>query len=146
MTSIKAKALKYWQDHNCARSTAGGILSHYKHPAEETMVHAFTTYGGGLSEGSACGAVLGTLAGMSIIANKFKLSDEETRELSKEYRAWFKQNFGDLHCNYLTQSYRTGDGSFDEEKQDERKYKCTMLVSHSVIKAEELLENAKNKI
>ncbi len=141
------KTLHYWDNvegSNCARSTACGLLSAYgKEDLIDPLYAAMLPAGGGFGERSICGAVTGTLSGLSIILTE-KLGEkaEFEEEIKEEIERWkekMHKKFKTLICGLLLEDFEDSEGNIDVD-QPERRNKCTDVVKTAVTLAQEIID------
>lgn len=125
---------------NCAQSSAGALLKHYQHPAAKTIESAFLPFGGGMGEGSICGAVSGSMAALSLLLEDRGLPKESIKDQSSKFKACFIRQQGSLECQELLKPFQV-DGEIPEERQESRKISCTNCVITAVQIASSLIES-----
>jgi len=146
-SKVIEKTLHYWNNvkgSNCARSTACGLLSVYgKKDLIDPLYAAMLPMGGGVGERSICGAVIGTLSGLSIILTE-KLGDktEVDKEIMEEIKKWkkeFSDKFSTFICKTLLNNFTDNKGNIDVD-HPERRNKCTDVVKTAVTLAQEIID------
>ncbi len=137
--SIK-DVLKLWDDgHNCAQSTAKGLLDQNKfHQEGDILSSSFLPYGGGFKEGSICGAVSGTLAAMSFLLHQKSQDEEKIVELTNQMKSEFQKEFTSLNCHGLLEPFKDSNGEIvmDDPK---RTNLCTKAVNFASFTAQEII-------
>ena len=128
------KTLGYWEKKaNCAKSTVCGTLSFY---GNETLCDPFykamIPMGGGFGEGLVCGAVVGSLAAISLILAEKGLIEKEIMNHVNTWKCNFKGKYGSLTCFDLIAEFKDAEGEIDYEMPGRRE-KCTDIVTSSVI-------------
>ncbi len=142
MKDIVEEMMKLWmKGENCARATSCSITEFYNENQCETLRLALTAFGGGIGEGSICGAITGSLAGMSyILGKKCGLNDAEIRERAKIFKENIRSKFESLDCYELISEFRA-DGKILKNKEAERRQKCTNIVKESVLEVQQIISN-----
>lgn len=138
--SITEKTLEYWKNKaNCARSTVCGVLSHYDNESLcDTFYKAMLPMGGGFSEGLVCGAVVGSLAGISLTLAEKGLSEKVIAKKTNMWKKKFQETIGSLNCFDLIAEFSDTEGKIDFRIPGRRE-KCTDIVTSSVLLAEEII-------
>jgi C_GCAxxG_C_C family probable redox protein len=133
----------YWEKRsNCAQSTAAGILENYDHSdLSPSFYKAMLPFGGGVGEESICGAVLGSLAGMSLALADKGVNPDGVREKSKEFKRRLRERFGTLECGALMDEFRDPQGKIVFDMPGRRE-KCTKVVESAVILARQLIDSS----
>ncbi|MCE7742319.1 MAG: C_GCAxxG_C_C family protein [Candidatus Heimdallarchaeota archaeon] len=141
MTDIIQETRKYWgNDYNCSRAAARGILDYFDHKElSETIDKALYAFGGGIGEGSICGAVTGALAALSTIMVEKDIDDENKREVFRKFKDIFIEKNDTLYCKEILKNFFLSDGSVDYD-HPERRQKCDHAVESAVLIAKELIE------
>ncbi|MFX1252965.1 MAG: C-GCAxxG-C-C family (seleno)protein, partial [Promethearchaeota archaeon] len=132
MDDIIASTMNYWEKKqvNCARSAACGLLDFYQVKDSQILYKTFTTFGGGIGEGTICGGLIGALGALNLILAERGLNDKEISDKAKDLKTLFRREFDTLECRTLMDEFRTKDGTIDFSNPERRK-KCT----HAVITA-----------
>ncbi len=140
--SITKKALEYWEKKaNCARTTVCSVLSHYgNEPLCEPFYKAMLPMGGGFGEGLVCGAVVGSLGGISLILAEKGLSEKAIARGINLWKSHFKEKFGSLNCFDLIAEFKNAEGKIDF-KIPGRREKCTDFVTSSVTSAKQIIDS-----
>lgn len=125
---------------NCAQSSAGALLEHYQHPAAKTMESALLTFGGGMGEGSICGAVSGSMAALSLLLEDKGVSKKQIKDQTSKFKACFIRQQGSLDCDDLLEPFRVH-GEIPEDRQEARRISCTNCVVKAVQIASSLVES-----
>lgn len=136
----KELVLELWNGgNNCARATAVGLLQSHNDLDHHVFFSAFTSYGGGMGEGSVCGAVSGTIAAVSKLLFEKGLDDRQISEkislLKKQLKEEYKQD--SIDCKIFLKDF-TVDGKINYSAKG-RKESCTMLVGRITEIAETIL-------
>ncbi|MHA2295182.1 MAG: C-GCAxxG-C-C family protein [Candidatus Hodarchaeales archaeon] len=142
MDDIIATSMKYYEKKkvNCARSVACGVLDFYKYvEASKIFYKAFTTFGGGIGEGSICGSLVGALAAMNLILAEQGLTDMQISSKAKDLKNHFREVFNTLECASLLIEYQKKDGSIDF-LNPERREKCTRTVVTAVKGVQQIID------
>ncbi len=142
--SIVEKTLEYWEnENNCARSTVCGILSYFNNePLCDPFHKAMLPMGGGVGEGSICGAIIGSLSAISLILAEKGLSDEEIKKRTDLFKSNIKDKFGTLKCFDLMAKFMENEGEIDFEMPGRRE-KCTDVVISAVNLAKQIIDSTK---
>lgn len=146
ISKVIEETLHYWNNikgSNCARSTACGLLSvNGKKDLLEPLYAAMLPAGGGMGERSICGAVIGTLCGLSIILTEKLVDQTEVDEaIKEEMKGWkdtFQKKFNTLTCKSLLEDFKDNEGNIDVD-HPERRNKCTDVVKTAVTLAQEII-------
>jgi C_GCAxxG_C_C family probable redox protein len=145
MSDIIQLTLDYWdQEHNCAISTACGTLKYFGEKDVTDFYNSFLGFGGGIGEGSACGAVVGVLAAMGKILSDHGLSEKQIRYSLGDFRTKFIEKHGSINCQKILEEFKV-EGGVDYEHPD-RRIKCTGLVKNSVTDAKAIIEIETNPL
>ena len=96
--------------------------------------------GGGFGEGLVCGAVVGSLAGISLTLAEKGLSEKEIAKKTNMWKKRFKETIGSLSCFDLIAEFNDAEGKIDF-KLPGRREKCTDIVASSVILAKKIINN-----
>jgi hypothetical protein len=139
---ITEKTLEYWENEvNCARSTVCGILSHNgENSLCDPFYKAMLPMGGGFGEGLVCGAVTGSLAGLSLVLATKGLNDDTIKEKREIWKNVFKEKFDTLSCFELMDEFRNELGEIDFEMAGRRE-KCTDTVISGVTIAQKIINS-----
>lgn len=142
---LKSDIQILWDNgHNCAQSTAKGLLNHYNFRKEGQILSlSFLPYGGGFKEGSICGAISGTLAAMSYILSKSEINNDKIVELTNQMKNEFLEEFTSVNCQTILDPFRKPDGEIDKDNV-ERRNLCTKAVNVSANIAHNILSNHVN--
>ncbi|MFW9994909.1 MAG: C-GCAxxG-C-C family (seleno)protein [Candidatus Odinarchaeota archaeon] len=128
-------------DYNCAQATAYGILSYFDHHFEaETLAKSFVPYGGGVGEGSICGAVLGSLAGLSRILNDKNMIYDDIVKAGTSFKQLVEREFDSYYCKELMKEF-SGKEPLTEEMRAKRSQKCSDVIKFCVKTIQSLVEN-----
>ena len=140
--NIVNEAKKYWEHgHNCARSTASGILDYFGYKAESEILNkSFLPYGGGIGERSICGSLVGALGALSFLLMEKGLSNEEIAEKIKVLKTGFAESNGSLYCGKLLDEFIDQEGKLDKDHPDRRKV-CDQTVETAVLIVKDIYEN-----
>ena len=139
---LKSEIQNLWDNgHNCAQSTAKGLLNYYNYQNEGQILSlSFLPYGGGFKEGSICGAISGTLAAMSYILSKSEIDNDKIVELTNKMKIEFLEEFTSVNCQTILDPFRKPDGEIDKDNV-ERRNLCTRAVNLSTKIAHNILSN-----
>ncbi|UYP48281.1 hypothetical protein NEF87_004566 [Candidatus Lokiarchaeum ossiferum] len=142
---LKSEIEVLWDnDHNCAQSTAKGILNYYKFEKEgQILSNSFLPYGGGFKEGSICGAISGTLAAMSFILSNSNVENDKIVELTNQMKSEFLEEFPSVNCHTILDPFRKPDGEIDKDNA-ERRNLCTKAVTNAANLAHQIISNYLN--
>ncbi len=135
LVSIRDITAKYWDNYNCAVSTACGITDYFEQPNSNIYLHSFVTFGAGFGEGSICGAVSGTIAAVSNLLHDRGYNSEIIKQIAAEIIQFMYNKFGHIECRELLAKY-TG---FDSPGRREQ---CTDQVLSIV----DFIEDKINKL
>lgn len=145
MENIIQLALDYWdEEHNCAISTACGTLKYFGEKDVTDSYNSLLGFGGGVGEGSVCGAVVGVLTAMSKILSDHGLSEKQIRFSINDFKGKFSEKHGSINCNKILEEFKI-DGGVDYSNPD-RKIKCTGVVKNSVTDAKTIIEIETNPL
>lgn len=130
------------KDHNCAQAAAYGILTYFGYDSEAiTLAKSFVPFGGGVGEGSICGAVLGSLAGLSRILNYKNMSYRDIVETGKKFKQLAGKQFDTYICKELLKEF-TNNKHLTEEMKTKKDQICTDIIKFSVDTARLLIEDS----
>lgn len=137
----KNLVLKLWDGgNNCARATGVGLLKSHDDPDHQVFQSAFLGFGGGMGEGSICGAVSGTIAAIGKLLFEKGLNDDQIRDkinlLKQQLKEDYKQQ--SLDCKNFLKDFSV-DGKIDYSASG-RKESCTLLVGKITEMADKILE------
>lgn len=139
--NIIDKTLEYWENANCARTTACVLLSHYGYESLcDPFFKAMLPMGGGFGDGLVCGAVTGTIAAISLILVEKGLTEEEVKEKVAIWKTNFKERFESLNCYDLMNKFLNTNGELDFDKPGRRE-KCTDAVISGVTLAQQIIDS-----
>lgn len=140
--SITEKTLEYWEKKaNCARTTICGLLSHNGEEALcDPFYKAMLPMGGGFGEGLVCGAVAGSLAGLSLVLAAKGFNDEAIAEKAKQWKKEFKEEFNTLTCFDIIDEFRNEKVEIDFQMAGRRE-KCTDAVISGVTIAQKIIDS-----
>lgn len=145
MSDIIQLTLDYWDEqHNCAISTACGTLKYFGEKDVTDFYNSFLGFGGGMGEGSACGAVVGVLAAMGKILSDHGLSEKQIRYSINDFKVKFIEKHGSINCQNILKEFKSKDGV--DYSNPDRKIKCTGLVKTSVSDAKTIIEIETNPL
>lgn len=145
MNDIIQLTLDYWDEqHNCAISTACGTLKYFGEKDVTDFYNSFLGFGGGIGEGSACGAVVGVLAAMGKILSDHGLSEKQIRYSINDFKVKFMEKHGSINCQTILEEFKSNDGV--DYSNPDRKIKCTGLVKTSVSDAKAIIEIETNPL
>lgn len=145
MSDIIQLTLDYWDEqHNCAISTACGTLKYFGEKDVTDYYNSLLGFGGGVGEGSACGAVVGVLAAMGKILSDHGLSEKQIRYSIDDFKKKFIDKHGSIDCQNILHEFKK-EGDVDYSHPD-RRIKCTGLVKKSVTDAKAIIEIETNPL
>ncbi len=141
MDNIIKSTMNYWEKRrvNCARSTACGILEFYQVKGSQILYKTFTTFGGGIGEGTICGGLIGAIGALNLILAERGLSDKEISDKAKDLKNLFRREFDTLECRTLMDEFRTKGGTIDYSNPERRK-KCTRAVITAIKGAQKIID------
>lgn len=137
----KELVLELWDGgKNCAIATGVGLLQSYNDPDHKVFQSAFLGFGGGMGEGSVCGAVSGTIAAIGKLLFEKGLNDNQIRDkiilLKKQLKDEYSQQ--SLDCKNFLKDFSV-DGKINYSAYG-RKESCTLLVGKITELADKILE------
>ena len=133
--------LELWNSgSNCARATGVGLLKSYEDPDYQVFQSAFLGFGGGMGEGSICGAVSGTIAALGKLLFEKGLDDSQIRDKICLLKQQLKDEYSleSIDCKNFLKDYSV-DGKI-EYSAPGRKASCTILVGKITEMADKLLQ------
>lgn len=144
MKDLEEITSDYWNSgSNCAQSSACGLLKFFSCEVDIKSIHdLMLTYGGGVGEKSICGAILGSIGAMNVILAKKNVNYDEIREISKQFKKTFTDNWDSLQCITLLDAYLDENGDIKESLAASRKDNCTKIVLSAVYLAKGLIEKS----
>jgi C_GCAxxG_C_C family probable redox protein len=124
---------------NCAQSTATGLLYHYIYEeAGQILFDSLYPYGGGFHEGGICGAITGTLAGLSFLIVKAGMDKEKITIYSNLFKEEFLKEFPSLRCHELMDPFKNSNGEINW-KLEKRRETCTKAVESAALIANSII-------
>jgi C_GCAxxG_C_C family probable redox protein len=136
MSELEKITRKYWIQHNCAISTSCALLEYHDLDIEQTK-RSLLTFGGGMGEGSICGAVTGSMVAINLLSYNQSIPVEEIRRRNDQFKQWFAEEFGSLNCGDMLLRFKDSRGNIIQDA--ERREHCTNCVIRSVVKVQELV-------
>ena len=140
------KALNYYANgYNCAQSVVASFTD-LLNIEEEVALRMSSGFGGGMGRmQETCGAVTGAFMVISFMRGKYKVGDEEAKEITnnliQEFSKKFAEQNGTINCKSLiSYDLNTEEGRQEAVEADVFNKKCSNLVKLSVELLEEILE------
>ncbi len=136
--------LKLWNNNNnCAQSTAVGILKNHNDPSYKIFQTAFTSFGGGMGEGSICGSISGTIAAVSKLLHDKGFEDVIIKDKINDLKNNSKKIFNSqsLDCKVLLKDFQDENGDVNYGHQG-RRNRCTFMMNEIVKYADKLLNSS----
>lgn len=137
--------LNYWENgKNCARATGAGILKANNDKDYPVLLATFTAYGGGIGEGSVCGAVSGTIGAVSKLLSDRGHDDDYIRAKISDLKSALKTNFDrvSIDCKDMLKEFANEDNVVDYQ-HPERKTKCTSIIEWITVYAQNMIDDSK---
>ncbi|MCB5234629.1 MAG: C-GCAxxG-C-C family protein [Candidatus Cloacimonetes bacterium] len=147
LSKLQEKALALFESRlNCAQSVFAVFAEEHGIPLQHALKIS-STFGGGMSVGSACGALTGGLMALGLILG-FDEYDPETKEsfanLTEEYVCRFSKRFESMDCREIKNPHEPELKDLPQEEIDAiLRQRCVDCVLFAVSLAENMLqENA----
>ena len=136
--------LDYWNNgKNCARATGAGILRANNDKDYPVLLSTFTVYGGGMGEGSVCGAVSGTIGAVSKLLSDRGYDDDFIRakinDLKSDLKTYFNRD--SIDCKIMLKEFADKDNVVDYQ-HPERRNKCTSVIEWITEYAQNLIDES----
>jgi len=97
-------------DLNCAEVLIYAASDEYNMNLKSETFKTMSSFGGGMSIESVCGAITGSLAVIGILFTKEKAHEgERVKKLSQELFQKFDAKLGAINCSRLKEKYKTED-------------------------------------
>ncbi|NLY37379.1 MAG: hypothetical protein GX046_09120 [Tissierellia bacterium] len=89
--------------YNCAESMFRAIVDYYNLDVSEDAKIQMAAFGGGLSQGDACGLLIGGYAALAHIygGKSAPHSNPQLKEMCTQWYTSFKEKFGNTNCRHL---------------------------------------------
>ncbi len=136
--------LDYWNNgKNCARATGAGILKANKDNDYPVLLATFTVYGGGMGEGSVCGAISGTIGAVSKLFSDRGYDDDFIRTKINNLKSDLKTHFdrGTINCKDILNEFADDNNEVDYQHPN-RRDKCTSVIEWITDYAQNLIDES----
>ncbi len=137
--------LDYWNNgKNCARATGAGILKANNDKDYPVLLATFTVYGGGMGEGSVCGAVSGSIGAVSKLLSDLGHDDDFIRTKINDLKSDLKIHFerDSIDCKVMLKEF-ADDSNVVDYQHPHRRDKCTSVIEWITAYAQNLVDNSK---